>query len=67
MEASEAFIAAVEDLSSTIGTHKLLRELGVAREDFEKIAEKALQDSCCETNPIFPKKEDIVQILEAAF
>lgn len=67
MEASEAFIAAVEDLSSTIGTRKPLRELGVAREDFEKIAEKALQDSCCETNPIFPKKEDIVQILEAAF
>ena len=65
--ASEAFISEVENLSHTIGTDKPLRTLGVQKGDFDKIAAKALQDSCCETNPILPAKEDIVQILNHAF
>ncbi|RGT74956.1 iron-containing alcohol dehydrogenase [Mediterraneibacter massiliensis] len=65
--ACEAFVAEVENLSHTIGTDRPLHTLGVQKEDFDKIAAKALLDSCCETNPIFPKKEDIIQILNNAF
>ena len=61
------FIDMVEELSSDIGTKIPLKELGVKEEDFDKLADKALQDSCCDTNPIYPTKEDIVNILKAAY
>lgn len=66
-EAADAFILAVESLSRKIGTQKSLRELGIQKSDFEMLAEKTLQDSCCETNPIFPTKKDILNILLAAY
>ena len=61
------FIKMVEDLSKDIGTYQKLSDLGVKEEDFEKIANKALQDSCCDTNPIYPTKQDIINILKEAY
>ena len=66
-EKCNRFIEEVEELSSTIGTKIPLKELGVREEDFDRLADKALQDSCCDTNPIYPKKEDIINILKAAY
>lgn len=66
-DAASAFVEAVEQLSEKIGTKKSLRELGVQESDFELLADKALKDSCCETNPIFPTKNDLIRILKAAF
>lgn len=66
-DAANAFIKAVEELSAAIGTKIPLHELGVQECDFELLADKALKDSCCETNPIFPAKNDIILILKAAF
>lgn len=65
--AAQAFCREVEDLSKEIGTCKSLQELKVKKEDFEIIAEKALSDSCCETNPIHPSKTDIIDLLERAY
>lgn len=65
--AAEALSKRVHALSMRIGTAKTLRELGVRREDFPLLAEKALQDSCSETNPVAASAQDICTILEAAF
>lgn len=66
-DASNALILAVEALSEQIGTKKTLRELGVKEADFEMLASKTLKDSCCDTNPVYPSKEDIIGILKAAY
>lgn len=65
--AAQAFYREVENLSREIGTCKSLQELKVKKEDFEIIAEKALSDSCCETNPIQPSKTDIINLLKHAY
>lgn len=67
MEAAHAFCLEVESLSKEIGTCKKLHELKVSKNDFERIAEKALSDSCCDTNPIQPSKADIINLLKYAY
>jgi alcohol dehydrogenase len=44
-----------------------LRDLGVRKEDFEKIAEFALLDGCACTNPVQTNKDGIVSILKNAY
>lgn len=66
-QACAALIAAVEELSRAIGTCQPLSSLGVKKEDFLLLAQRTLQDSCCDTNPIYPKEEDVIAILAAAY
>lgn len=65
-EALPATIEAVANLSRTIGI-PTLKELGVSRDDFEKIALDSLKEISTIFNPRNPSKEDVIAILEKAF
>lgn len=44
-----------------------LREVGVTRSDFERIAELAVDDGAMIVNPVAANKKDIIRILEKAY
>lgn len=67
MEAARKAIAAIRQLSEQVGIPSSLRGLGVKEEDFEIMAENAMKDVCCLTNPRKATKEQIVGIFKAAY
>lgn len=72
MELSEqnpaAVIAAIFRLSSSIGIAGTLKELnGVSPSDFPELADLALKDSCMATNPVFPKKQQVIAVYQMAY
>lgn len=66
-DAAEKAITAISKLSKDVNIPTHLSELGVKEEDFEKMAELALEDGNAFTNPIQGKKEDIIEIFKAAY
>lgn len=66
-DAAEKAITAISQLSKDVNIPTHLSELGVKEEDFEKMAELALEDGNAFTNPIQGKKEDIIEIFKAAY
>lgn len=59
---------AVRDLIASLGLPTRLRDVGVSREDFGVIAEKAMHDHAVKTNPRpVEKPADVVEILELAW
>jgi len=68
-EAAEAALDAVVQLSKDIGIPTSLSEseYDVKREDFDKMAELALEDGNAGTNPRKGTQEDIKSIFEAAY
>ena len=60
-------VNAVRDLETRLGVPQHLNELGVKKEDFEVMAEKALQDPCTGGNPREVTKEDIIMLMERAY
>lgn len=65
-EAAEKAIDAIKNLASRIGIPSGLKELGAREEDFELLAENAMQDVCRLTNPREFSKEDIIEIYRRA-
>ncbi len=65
-EAAERAIEAIRKLASDIGIPSGLKELGAKEEDFELLAEHAMQDVCRLTNPRELSKEDIIEIYRKA-
>jgi alcohol dehydrogenase len=65
-EAVQRTISAVKALSRKIGI-PTLKETGVARDLFERIATDALQEISTIFNPRDPDKEDVLNILEKAY
>jgi alcohol dehydrogenase class IV len=57
----------IEDLNHRIGMPANLREMGVKREWFEKVAEIAMEDHCTKTNARTPSANDYRAILDEAF
>lgn len=66
-DAADKAITAIEKLSTDVGIPTSLRDMGVKEEDFERMAELALEDGNAVSNPIQGRKEDIVKIFKAAF
>ncbi len=67
-EASEEAIRAVEDLKQAIGIPARLRELDVEQDQLAVFAEKALGiKRILRVNPRMPTKEDLLDILHAAW
>ncbi len=60
-------VNAVRDLETRLGVPQHLNELGVKKEDFEVMAEKALRDPCTGGNPREVTKEDIIMLMERAY
>jgi len=57
----------LNELNKSSGLPKSLSEAGVKKEDFEKIAEKAINDGAMIVNPKQANYEDVLKILEEAF
>ena len=60
-------VNAVRDLETRLGVPQHLNELGVKKEDFEVMAEKALRDPCTGGNPREVTKEEIIMLMERAY
>ena len=60
-------VNAVRELETRLGVPQHLSELGVKKEDFDIMAEKALQDPCTVGNPREVTKEDIIMLMERAY
>ena len=65
-EAALAAIAAIKELSSSIGIPRGLSELGVKAADHKVMAENAQKDACMLTNPRKATLEQVIGIFEAA-
>ncbi|GAL31629.1 alcohol dehydrogenase [Vibrio maritimus] len=65
-QAAQLAIEAMEELSNKVGIPATLKELGVKTEDIAKLAESALEDVCCMTNPRQASQAEIEGIFEAA-
>jgi alcohol dehydrogenase len=65
-EAAEAGIAAIRELSASIGIPAGLTELDVKEADLKTMAENAQKDACMLTNPRKAKLEQVIDIYKAA-
>lgn len=54
-------------LNKAIGMPNNINEIGVRLEDFEQLAEKAMQDICLATNPVQPTKDEIIAVYKQAY
>ncbi|MBW2185722.1 MAG: iron-containing alcohol dehydrogenase [Deltaproteobacteria bacterium] len=66
VEAAQAGIAAIRDLSASIGIPTGLKALDVKEEDLAVMAGNAQKDACMLTNPRKAKLEEVINIYKAA-
>ena len=66
-ECVDLVVNAVRELETKLGVPQHLSELGVRKEDFEVMAEKAFKDPCTGGNPREVTKEDIIGLFEEAY
>lgn len=66
-ECVDLVVKAVRELETRLGVPQHLKELNVQKEDFDLLAEKALQDPCTSGNPRNVTKEDIIALFEKAY
>jgi alcohol dehydrogenase class IV len=59
--------AAVTDLQERSGMHPTLRELGVERDDLPALADGALDDVVIDNAPRVPTRDELLDLLDAAF
>lgn len=60
-------IAFIRNLAKQVGIPANLKVLGVKPEDFEIMAEHAMQDACMATNPRIATKEQVIEIYRRAY
>ena len=60
-------IAFIRNLAKQVGIPANLKVLGVKPEDFEIMAEHAMQDACMATNPRIATKEQIIELYRRAY
>ena len=63
----EELVAFIRNLAKQVGIPANLRVLGVKPEDFEIMAEHAMQDACMATNPRIATKEQIIELYRRAY
>lgn len=66
-ECVDIVVQAIRDLETKLGVPQHLSEVGVKKEDFDVLAEKAFKDPCTGGNPREVTKEDIISLLEIAY
>lgn len=66
-ECVDIVVKAIRDLETKLGVPQHLSELGVKKEDFDVLAEKAFKDPCTGGNPREVTKEDIISLFEIAY
>lgn len=67
MEAADRSIDSMIRISEDVGIPTNIKDLGAKPEDFEKMAENALQDGNAFSNPRKGTKEEIIQLFQQAY
>lgn len=67
MDAADKAISAMARLAKDVGIPSSLKEMGVKEEDFELMAENALNDGNAGSNPRKGKKQDIINLFKKAY
>ena len=60
------FVWMISELSKSVGITKTIRDYGAKEEDFEMLAEKAMNDPCKPGNPREVTKEDFIELYRKA-
>ena len=60
------FVWMISELSKSVGVTQKITDYGAKAEDFEMLAEKAMQDSCKPGNPREVSKEEFVELFRRA-
>ena len=61
------FVWMISELSKSVGITQRVRDVGAREEDFELLANKAMQDPCKPGNPREVSKEDFINLYRQAF
>ena len=61
------FVCMISELSKSVGITQRVRDVGAKEEDFEMLADKAMQDPCKPGNPREVSKEDFIELFRRAF
>ena len=61
------FVWKISELSKSVGITQRVRDVGAKEEDFEMLADKAMQDPCKPGNPREVSKEDFIELFRRAF
>ena len=61
------FVWMISELSKSVGITQRVRDVGAKEEDFEMLADKAMQDPCKPGNPRDVSKEDFIELFRRAF
>lgn len=61
------FVWMISELSKSVGITQRVRDVGAKEEDFEMLADKAMQDPCKTGNPREVSKEDFIELFRRAF
>ena len=61
------FVWMISELSKSVGITQRVRDVGAKEEDFEMLADKAMQDPCKPGNPREVSKEDFIELFRREF
>lgn len=61
------FVWMISELSKAVGITTTIKDYGAKKEDFEMLAEKAMNDPCKPGNPREVSKEDFIELFRRAF
>ena len=61
------FVWMISELSKSVGITQRVRDVGAKEEDFEMLADKAMQDPCKPGNSREVSKEDFIELFRRAF
>ena len=61
------FVWMISELSKSVGITQTIKDYGAKEEDFEMLAEKAMEDPCKPGNPREVTKEDFINLYRQAF
>ena len=66
-EVINTFCEKIKDLSEKVGITQTVKDVGGREEDFEMLADKAMQDPCKPGNPREVSKEEFINLYRQAF
>lgn len=66
-EVIKTFCECIKDLSYEVGVTQTIKDVGAKKEDFEMLAEKAMEDPCKPGNPREVTKEDFIMLYNKAW
>ena len=61
------FVWKISELAKSVGVTQTVKDVGGREEDFEMLAEKAMQDPCKPGNPRDVSKEDFIELFRQAY